>query len=300
MLSAALDVGTNTLRLIVQDTAKKEILFKKNFYLLLGSEVESGLLTEKGVNKIRFALEDIKKIHEKFGDLEIFAVATAFARSLKNPDDLLKPFKESLNCEVKIVDSKAEGEIVALALKEKFNLNDNFSIIDIGGGSTEFINVNSKVEVISLDFGSLFLTKKFFSSNPPKNVEKELFCTFINEKLADLKSKKLNKVIFGVGGTFTTLAFLLSGAKEYDSESINGFRLFINEIENFFTKIEFLSYEDILKTYTIEEGREKVLLGGVLEVLTIMHSLNIYEVTASDESLLEGIIPFSKKNVVSS
>lgn len=290
---SAIDLGTNTLRILIKSLDNK-IKLKKNFYLFLGKEVLDGCLSQRGLNKLKESLVEVKRILEEYNVEKVFSVATAFARKINNINDLKDLFASILNCELNIIDSETEGLIVVKSIVNSFKA-DNFLVIDMGGGSTEFaIKSGSEIFVKSLNIGSLSLKNSFFKHDPPQSEEKKEFFSFILDNLNDLNIDYLNKIekVFGVGGTITTIAFLLSGLKEYDPQKINGFSINRVALERFCHKIEFISSKELIEIFPIEQGREEVLLSGGLFLMTILHYLNFNSIIASDNSLLEGIIPF--------
>lgn len=302
MLSAALDIGTNTLRLLIRDDVSKKKVLKKNYYLLLGKHCKDGHLDDEGLLILRSALIEIKDIFTSLGVDKVYGVATAFARNLKNSKVISETFKDVLSCEIKIIDGETEGKIVSLALKEIFNLVEPFVIIDIGGGSTEFINEDrERKDVISIDMGSLFLKESFLQHNPPKAHEIKALIKYVENKIMTLGTRTFFKErVYGVGGTFTTLAFLLSKEAVYNPEVIMGFQIKYNDVKEIFQNIRCLKEEEILAKFPLEKGREKVLLAGVLEVMVLMKRFEIGSITVSDVSLIDGIFSFFERNSFSS
>jgi len=296
MSISAIDLGTNTLRILILDSNNKT-MFKKNFYLFLGGYIVDGHLSREGIEKIKAVLLELKTIYEKFGICKIYAVATAFARKIKNASVLEELFKDILSSELNIINGYLEGLIVVKAISERFKI-DNFLVIDIGGGSTEFsLKKGAHVSIESLDVGSLSLKNTFFKHYPPNNEEKNSLFKYIIEHFANIKINLDNiEYVYGVGGTITTIAFLLSGLKSYDAERINGFIIDRKELESFCHKIEFLSMKQLIEIFPIEKGREEVLLSGSLFLLSILNYFNLKTILASDVSLLEGIIPFYSEN----
>ncbi|MCX7990648.1 MAG: hypothetical protein N2999_01235 [Proteobacteria bacterium] len=287
MSLAFLDIGTNTLRVLIRKG--EDEIFRKNYYLFLGDEVVDGKLTYQGLKKLENTLSEISQIFSENGVNDLFAVATAFARKLNCEKELQDVFFHNLGKGIKVIDGKEEGEIVSLSIKNRFNI-DNFSVFDIGGGSSEIIVRNGNdVSVKTLDIGSLFLKRQFFGSFPPTSEEKNELCNFVMKKFQkDLKDEILNPV-FGVGGTITTIAFILSGEKIYNKEKINGFVVNVKDLERLYHSIEYLKPEKIKELYPIENGREVVLLSGVLLVLLFMNHFSLDSIIASDASLLEGL-----------
>lgn len=289
---SAIDLGTNTLRVLILNPPDK-VIFRKNYYLFLGKEINEGKLSIDGFKKLNETLIEIKNELEKNSAKHIFAVATAFARKIKDQGELKKVFKDILGCELKIIDGETEGKIVLKSISKWFK-KDCFMVIDMGGGSTEFSILNEQeTKIISLDIGSLSIKELFFKHYPPNNEEKESLCNYIidNLKVIDFNLSK-NELVYGVGGTITTIAFLLSGMKHYDSSKINGFTIKREQLERFCHEIEYVPIDELKKIFPLEKGREKVLLSGSLFLLVIMHYFNLKEIIASDFSLLEGIIPY--------
>lgn len=303
MFFAALDFGTNTLRLLVKDAVNRQYSFRKNYYLLLGKECKDGELSKAGIAKLKDTLSEIKIVLQNLGVSEVFGVATAFARSLTNQQEFISTIREVIDCDIRLIDGKTEGAIVSLAVKEYFNITGEFLILDIGGGSTEFIIEKEKqLDVISIDMGSLYLTEKFFSKYPPDISQIQNLVDFVKISLTNniIIESFENKNVFGVGGTITTLAYILSGEKSYLPEKINGFLIKYVHVKDFYEKIKNIGQNDLLNNFSVENGREKVLLAGTLELLTIMETFKIKEIIASDVSLIDGVISFFKKNAFSS
>ncbi|MCX7771037.1 MAG: hypothetical protein N2202_08155 [Proteobacteria bacterium] len=295
MKFSAIDLGTNTLRILIVDSDGKA-LFKKNYYLFLGNEISNGRLGEKGIEKLQNTLLEIKKELNSHNVEKIYSVATAFARKIDSNNDLKRLFEEILGAELNVIDGEEEGKIVLKAISNYFRKKD-FMVIDMGGGSTEFsIQRGEDSKIVSLDVGSLNLREMFFKHYPPNSEEKEGLYAYLIRKLKEVDLNIIEgEEVFGVGGTITTIAFLLSGIKNYDSEIINGFVIQREQLERFCHMIEYIPMEELKEIFPLEQGREKVLLSGSLFLLVIMHNFQLKKIIASDYSLLEGIIPYYTK-----
>lgn len=298
MSIAVLDIGTNTLRVLIKN-GETEVL-RKNYYLFLGNEVVNGKLTYQGTKKLENTLAEISQIFMENNVKDFFAVATAFARKLSCEKELKDIFFKQLGKDLKVIDGIKEGEIVSIAINKQFKI-DNFTVLDIGGGSSEIILKNyDKLYVKSLEVGSLFLKRQFFDNFPPTSEEKNQLCQFLMSKFEQELSNDITTPVFGVGGTITTIAFILSGEKLYKKDTINGFKINIKDLERLYHSIEYLKPEKLREVYPIESGRETVLLSGVLLVLLLMNYFSVDVIIASDASLLEGLFYyFSRKNVYS-
>lgn len=207
--------------------------------------------------------------------------------------ELRTAFRDIIGCDLRIIDGETEGKIVIKSIHKWFK-KEYFTVIDMGGGSTEFSNKKGNdIKIVSLDVGSLIIKEMFFKHYPPTNEEKEALYNYVIDKLKFINRNLLeSECVFGVGGTITTIAFLLSGLKYYDNSKINGFIIMREQLERFCHKIEYVSLNELREIFPLENGREEVLLSGSLFLLLIMHYFELKSIITSDYSLLEGIIPY--------
>lgn len=292
MYLSAIDLGTNTLRVLILNYPD-QIVFRKNYYLFLGNYIVDGRLSLDGLERLKDALLQIRDELNRYNVEQTFAVATAFARKISYDRELKAVFKDILGCELRIIDGDTEGKIVLKSIYNWFK-KESFMVIDMGGGSTEFsLKRGNNTKIVSLDIGSLIIKEMFFKHYPPNNEEKEALYSYLMDKLKFININLLeSELVFGVGGTITTIAFLLSGLKYYDNAKINGYVITREHLERFCHKIEYVSMDELKEIFPLENGREKVLLSGSLFLLVILHYFELKSIIASDYSLLEGIIPY--------
>ena len=289
---SAIDLGTNTLRVLILKYPD-QIVFRKNYYLFLGNYILNGILCPDGLKRLKDALIEVRNELNKYNVKQTFAVATAFARKISYDMELRTAFRDIIGCDLRIIDGETEGKIVIKSIHKWFK-KEYFTVIDMGGGSTEFSNKKGNdIKIVSLDVGSLIIKEMFFKHYPPTNEEKEALYNYVIDKLKFINRNLLeSECVFGVGGTITTIAFLLSGLKYYDNSKINGFIIMREQLERFCHKIEYVSLNELREIFPLENGREEVLLSGSLFLLLIMHYFELKSIITSDYSLLEGIIPY--------
>ena len=318
---AVVDVGTNTVRLMVaeqkprylegDETSSFDVL-KRSFKITrlgegLGTRVGNGMILSQGaIDRTINVLQQFKKSWEKLGVLDYRVVATSAARDAKNGDEFVDSAKK-VGIKVEIISEKEEAKLALLGIARTVDISNGIALtFDVGGGSTEFTLTENGavVDSLSTDLGVVRLKEMFIVHDPPKQNELKELEKFVEKRLAIVYNRtaydrmRRNKVILvGTAGTVTTLAAMaiidmgVKSTKDYDPKSVDGYTL---------SYLQVLAYLDILKSMTneerllkypvLEKGREDVITVGVVIVAVIMKVLRMDILTVSDSGLLEGIV----------
>jgi len=294
--AAAVDIGTNSCRLLIAESDKKsdksfDILCRKLEITRLGEGVDQNkILKEKAVNRVFNVLKKYKETADKFQVDSIRVVGTSALRDVKN-SHLLSEKISDLGLELEIISGDKEAELNYLGAVS--NLEDDFLLIDIGGGSTEFIWSNSaEINFKSLDIGCVRMTEKLIS-NPGKKIssaEINKIKSYVNDLL--LKELKLNKKfkVKGVGGTITTLAAVKLKLEVYDSSKIENLKLKYSELEKIMNRLTELNLEARKKVKGLQPKRADIIVSGLIILLTIMKYINSKQLYVSDHDLLYGLL----------
>jgi len=292
--AAAIDIGTNSCRLLIAEKkANKslDVLSRKLEITRLGEGVDQNrFLKEEAVNRVYKALEKYKKIIDKFQVDKVRVVGTSALRDVENPNLLTDKIRK-LDLELEIISGEKEAELNYLGAAS--NLNENFLLIDIGGGSTEFIWPNtSDINFKSLDIGCVRLTEKFISD--PREKISSLEQKEIQSYVENLLKKKLdlNKEfkVKGVGGTITTVAAVKLALEEYDSSKIENLKLEYFELENIINRFADLDLKARKKVKGLQPKRADIITAGLIILKTILNYINVKELYVSDHDLLYGLL----------
>lgn len=305
---ASIDIGTNSCRLLIAEMNEERN--KMNF--CIDRQLEVVKLGE-GVNKnkklkkdaIDRAITTLKKYKStienfKITEENILCFATSATRDAENKDEFIERVKKDANINIKCISGEEEAsysfEGVISDIDEEFK-NDNYVVVDIGGGSTEFIFGNKKYGIIkskSIDIGCVRITEEFFSENySNENIiyaNKKIENTFKEHKaFFDTIKNTKDFILIGVAGTITTQISVRDKMKEYSAEKINGSIL---SIEDIFNNIELFSDEKLRTNIVgLDKKREDVILAGTLILLEIF---NIFEEKAmlisENDNLIGAII----------
>ena len=308
MKLAAIDIGTNSTRLLITD-------YRNNKFFPLERKMEITRLG-KGVDKNKTILEDsARKTLEvlsgywslvKDYDVKKYrAVGTSAVREASNGDWFVSYVYEHLGMSIDVISGREEAKLSFYgAVKDvdlshpvcKTGTGEEVLILDVGGGSTEFIlgDCNCKLGLVrSIDLGSVSLTEKFIGSGKPDKDNLNLMRRYIANKLDETIGKiKQHKSLFiiGVAGTITTLAAIDLKLEVYDSEKIHRHILNLEKIEDIHKDLCGLDLEERKKVAGLDPGRADIIIGGTAIVLEILRMLDMREILVSERDILDGII----------
>ena len=208
MRTAIFDLGTNTFNLLISEN-KKAILKTKIAVKLGEGGLDKGIIAEPAFNRGVNALIDLNKIVKSHNCSKIKAVATSGIRSTKNGQAFINKVKETTGISIEVIDGNKEAELIYLGVKDAIKLEETSLIMDIGGGSTEFIIANEN-EIIwkqSFKLGASRLKETFQPSNPIKKEDINSLEGHFDEQLKplleQLDSHKATSLI-GSSGSFDT------------------------------------------------------------------------------------------------
>ena len=178
----------------------------------------------------------------------------------------------------------------------KAELNGKILVVDIGGGSSEFIlgDCNYNLQLIgSLNLGCVSLTEKFIGSSIPDTNSLSQMQQYVINKLEETTGKiNIYKLAFiiGLAGTITTLAAIDLKLAAYNSEKIHRHILSLKKIENIYKNLCRLDLKGRKKVVGLHPGRADVIIGGTAIVLGVLKLLDIKDILVSERDILDGII----------
>jgi exopolyphosphatase/guanosine-5'-triphosphate,3'-diphosphate pyrophosphatase len=271
---AAVDLGTNSVRLLVadvEDGGATEV-HRETRIVRLGEGVdERRRLLPAPIARARDALVDYRRRAEELGAERVLLVATSAVRDAENGEAFLSEIEWSYGFATRLLSGKEEAELTYRGVGRPDAL-----VVDLGGGSTELIGPGVHV---SLDVGSVRLTERFLHSDPPTADELDAAAAAI-----DLPPLPPSPTI-GVAGTFTTLAALELGG--YDPARTHGYRLTRDAVERWTERLA--SAPLAARAFPgLEPARAPVIVGGALIVRELMRRAGLDEIEISERDLLNG------------
>lgn len=292
--AAAIDIGTNSCRLLIgeKNSAQSfDILTRKLEITRLGEGVDQNRkLKEAAVDRVFKVLKKYCAIIDEYQIKKIRVIGTSALRDVDN-SDILSDKLSQLGFELEIISGEKEAELNYLGATS--NLDADFLLIDIGGGSTEFIWPTAKeIKFRSLDLGCVRMTEKFISDSDKKINPDE--ADEINKYVENLLSANLNfekkLKVKGVGGTITSLAAVKLGMEEYDSSRIENLKLKKSELEIIIRDLSSLSLEKRKEVKGLQPKRADIIIAGLIILKNILDYINSTELYVSDHDLLYGLL----------
>ena len=250
---ASIDIGTNTILLLiaeVEEGALKPLLEKETIVRLGEGVQKNGILLEEAMERGSQTLDQYLKECQKMGVQRIFAAGTSALREARNSDHFLERVEEKLNLSIEIITGEEEAQLSFLAVtKDLKEPRKPILVIDVGGGSTEFIlgRGDRITQWVSLPLGSVRFTEQFLLFDPVHEEEWENMERQIQELLVRIPHPKGPFFMVAVGGTATTLASVELGLQDFVYEKIHHFVLGRKALK---------SQLDLYRSKTIEERRK--------------------------------------------
>ena len=282
MRVAAIDQGTNTTRLLVADVDDGGLreLVRRTDITRLGEGVdERHRLLPLPVARVRNVLTDYRREAERLGAERTLLVATSAVRDAENGEAFLGEVEWSYGFATQLLTGDEEA---ALMLRGVGEIDPGTLVLDIGGGSTELVTLDSRT---SLDIGAVRLTERYLHSDPPTRDELAACAQYVRTVLPPLDARSA----VGVAGTITSLAALDLGLDEYDRERVHGHELSLAGVERQLERLAALPLAQRREVPALEPERAPVIVAGAMiarEVLAV-YGLDAYRV--SEHDILDGI-----------
>ncbi|PLX69959.1 MAG: exopolyphosphatase [Denitrovibrio sp.] len=298
MKVASIDIGSNAVRLLIADVEGRKITkvhYKKRHITKLAEVLSSRkMLSNAAVERTLTALMDfVHSINNIGGVKRVHAVATSAVREATNSDLLLEAAKK-FGLEIEVIDGDTEAGLIYDGITAGIDVEDKKTLMfDIGGGSTEFIysnpetgNAGLSVPLGVVRMAELYNFKDKINMEDMDRMTMPIF-TVLNTVIEALDCKP--EIMIGSAGTPTTLAAMDMKMTEYDQEKVNGYVLKRANIEKHFKTLCEMPAELRVHIPGMEEGREEVIIPGILILTELMSMLGIEEIIVSDYGVREGL-----------
>jgi len=290
MRVVAIDLGSNSLQIIKYDCNEDRVI--KSFLATVRTAwglVESKKISKEAVNRVIDALNRAKEELD-FSDSKVVAVTTQALRVAKNAKEVIEQIKEATNIEFRVISPKEEAKLTLLAVKarlEKLNINRDFVVVDIGGGSTELsYYIDGKIYSKSFDLGIVTIANMAKSLEEIKR-EVKLRVKEIEEFAKRFDNKEL--IFCATAGTPTTIAALKHGLnyENYDANIVTGTKLTIKDLDFYLDKLLKLSKKE--REVAVGVGRDDLIVAGIIIFKEIYRVLDKKEAIIIDDGLSMGL-----------
>ncbi len=253
-------------------------------------------LASGAIERTVAVLQEYRSVLDAHGVERLRMTATSAARDAGNRETFFAAAEAAVGARPELLSGDEEGGLsFAGAMSDLDPADGPFLIVDIGGGSTEFIvGRDAPVGTMSVDLGCVRLTERFFEHDPPQPEELANAIGVVRDSLDDL-TREIPAVLdaarlVGLAGTVTTMAAVEIGLPEYDRDRIHHFELTRTAAEDVFRTLATERRADRVHNPGLEEARADVIVGGALILVTIMRHFGFDTCLVSEADILDGLV----------
>ncbi len=293
---AVIDIGTHSIQYLFGEINKNNevvVVDQAVQAARLGRNIENqGIIEEQALKK---AIDILDRFHQRALDQKadrIIAVGTRVFRAAKNQELVCKTIKKETGLDVEVLSEQEEAHWSYMGAIYGRSINQSVVVLDIGGGSTEFIwgKRNRIHELISINLGAVNLTERCIHHDPPLKQEVDVLLEMIQ---ATLKKKVhlllKGKELIAAGGTATTLAALQLRLDRYRPDLVDGYVMSVKNLESSINQIMFIPLLQRQQLLSFDPARADIVLAGSLILKTILSAGGFENVMISNQGLPLGI-----------
>jgi exopolyphosphatase/guanosine-5'-triphosphate,3'-diphosphate pyrophosphatase len=299
--SAFIDIGTNAILCLIADlreTGRFRVVDDLADIARLGQGVDhTGRISPEGEQRALTVLERYRDHCRNLGVQEIIAVGTSALRDAKNSGEVRARYRDKLGFDIRVISGREEAAYSFLAVQGGLSLDaEEFLVIDIGGGSTEFIRGDRSgvSQSVSIDIGSVRLTERFLHSDPAHRDEVTAMIAAVDQEIAGLPRLGIETdsslTLVGIAGTFTTLAAVQKQLRHYSHSNVHGSRLTLDELQRQINLFQEKSIAERKVIIGMDPKRADVIFAGACLIERIMKFYRVEHVIVSDQGVRYGLL----------
>ncbi len=299
---AGLDCGTNSLRLLVADLQPDGTLrdvVRDMRVVRLGEGVDrTGELSPAALSRTFEVLREYAARCRDLGAERVRLVATSATRDARNTGDFTRGVREILGVDPEVITGEQEAALSFVGatgdLVSRPDLPDPYLVVDIGGGSTEFIlgGPDGPAASCSVDIGCVRLTERHIRSDPPAPAELQAAEADIAAALADVGAAvdlAATRTLLAVAGTATTVTALALGLPAYDPGRIHLSAVSLGDVERIYDELARMDSARRAALGPMHPGRVDVIVAGALILREVVRAAGAGGMVASEHDILDGI-----------
>ena len=293
---AAIDLGTNSTRLLVADIEDGPIseVHRESRITRLGEGVdERRRLLPVPIARVRNVLTDFRRTLEALGAERTLAVATSAIRDAENGEAFLGEIEWSYGFTTRLLSGHDEALMMFRGVTSGRSVDDGTIILDVGGGSTELVagGPGGVGWHDSLDIGSVRLTERFLKSDPPTQEELDACAEAVRALLAERIPDDVRRdtsATIGVAGTITSLAGLALGLEQYDPDRVHGYELSAEALDEQLERLASVPVEERRQMRPLDPDRAPVIVGGAVIAREVLSFFGSKTLEISERDILDG------------
>ncbi|MDQ1317738.1 MAG: Ppx/GppA family phosphatase [Candidatus Poribacteria bacterium] len=306
MRLASMDIGTNSVKLLVaevEDQQIKKILLDYLVITRLGEGIEKNHeILPEAMDRTLQVISDFQNRAKQLGVEDTIAISTSAMREAKNRDVFIQKVMDQTGVNLRVITGDEEAEIAFMGVCSDSELQSkNAIIVDVGGGSTEFVIGQGGIieNKFSVNIGCVRLTEEFIHSDPVNPADLQTIIQHVISALYTHLSKisAADRDLIGIGGTMTTIASIHQNMEGYALSDIHKYILQKDQVFRVLTHLRRMTLEERRNVPGLSPQRADVIVAGIAIFSTIMEILRIQEIVVSARGLRYGAILLKAKHL---
>jgi exopolyphosphatase / guanosine-5'-triphosphate,3'-diphosphate pyrophosphatase len=289
---AAVDIGTNSMRLLIVDADGTEVGRWQQVTGLGRGLAASGRLSEEAIGRTVEALAGYGREMAAARVDRRRAVATSASRDAANRAEFFDRAEQALGVRPELIEGEEEAALSYAGATADGPGEGPFLVVDIGGGSTEVVHQDDAGSVTgtSFDVGSVRLTERHLPDRPAPFDQLEAAAAHVAGILSRLAPPGGGPTVIGVAGTWTSLAAMALDLPAYDRDAVHHSTLDRRTVDVLVLDLARRSVTETERIPSLDPGRAGVILAGAVIAREVMRRLSVDRVTVSEHDLLDGVI----------
>ena len=297
MRVAAIDCGTNSIRLLVAEGAGDDLIEvdRRMEIVRLGEGIDiTGEFAPAALERTFLACESYAERIAELGVDAIRFVATSASRDARNREDFISGVRERLGVEPEVVSGDQEARLSFTgAVRGLPGVQGRVLVVDIGGGSTEFVLGAADVEqAVSVDIGCVRMTERHLRDDPPTAAQRAEVTADIDAAIdaaAGAVDLRAAGTLIGLAGSVTTVAAIALDLRAYDPRVLHGSVISAEQVHDVTERLLTMRRAERAALPVMHPGRVDVIGGGALILDRIMARTGLDSVRVSETDILDGI-----------
>jgi exopolyphosphatase/guanosine-5'-triphosphate,3'-diphosphate pyrophosphatase len=292
MPTAVIDIGTNTLLLLIVDEEMRPLVDLCRFGRLGKGLDATGRLAKESIATSLEICRDYRRVMDDHGVERPIVIATQAAREAQNAAEFVVPAEGILRAPIEVIAGRREAELAATAVARTFPelAAARYLVVDVGGGSTELITVDAgRVESeVSVPIGAVRMTERHLKHDPPVAAEVAALTADIDHHLAQVALPGAVPVV-GTAGTATTLAAVKLGLERYDPAAVTGLRMTPEAVAGLLARLLAATVAERKAIAGIEPQRADVIAAGAAIFARILQRTGAPVLITCDRGIRWGV-----------
>lgn len=301
MRAAAIDIGTNSTRLLIADVDIDGLvteLERHSEVTRLGNNVDAtGRLDADAIERVVATVAQYRKLIDGLGAVRTVAVATSAVRDSANENALIGRLQSECGVAVDVIGGDEEAQLTFRGVtgNRGGDCPGRTLVLDIGGGSTEFIiGHDGRLDFhVSTQIGAVRQGERYLHDDPPTHRQMERLSDEIGELIAEALPQEVRGSVergIAVAGTPTVLASIDQQLEVFDPEMVHGYVLELAACERMLAQLALLPLDERREVKGLHPDRAPTIVAGAAIIIEAMRSVGLEQMTVSEHDILYGLV----------